>query len=300
MKHTPWALAALLMTSTSAFANIDIQFDYSYDSSGFFNSSNRLTLDAAASVFETRLADQLTGIQSAGVNNFQTLIYNPSDLSQTVTLPQQSLAENVIRIYVGGDTLGGLSIGAGGPGGFSCSGLGGFCNNAASRGQSNTSGPSASDFGPWGGMISFDNTSPWYFGLDAKGLSGSQYDFYTVAVHEIAHVLGFGISPSFETLVSGTTFNSPETGTVSLSADLGHWAAGTLSTVGGKVQETVMDPDITPGTRKYFTELDYAGLAAIGWSVVSPVPESSASLNLVAGGLLLTLMRRRSAIKTAA
>jgi hypothetical protein len=56
-----------------------------------------------------------------------------------------------------------------------------------------------------------------------------------------------------------------------------------------------MDPDITPGTRKYFTDLDYAGMTAIGWSVVTPVPETSVSLNLLAGGLLLAFAGRRKA-----
>lgn len=293
MKFLTGSLAALLLASPSAFANIDIQFDFTYDSSGFFNSANIQTLNAAASVFENRFADNLFAINSNGVNNFQGLIFDPSNTTQTLTLSNLSVAENVIKIYVGSANLGGLTIGEGGPGGYSCSGIGSFCANAVDRGQTNTTGNSATDFATWGGMISFNSTSSWYFGLDESGLTNSQLDFYTVAVHEIAHVLGFGLAPSFEAQVNGSNFTSSETGTVGLSSDLAHWAEGTTSTVAGSLQETVMDPDITPGTRKYFTDLDYAGMAAIGWSLVTPVPETSASLNLLAGSLLLAFAARR-------
>lgn len=295
MKFLIWSLSALLVAPASAFANIDIQFDFTYDSSSFFNSTNMQTLNAAASVFESRFADNLTAINASGFNNFQGSIFDPSDMTQTLTLSNLSVAENVIKIYVGSDDLGGLSIGAGGSGGYSCSGLGSFCANAVDRGQSNTTGSTATDFATWGGMISFNSTTSWYFGLDESGLNNSQFDFYTVAVHEIAHVLGFGLAPSFEAQVNGSNFTSTETGTVGLSSDLAHWAAGTNSTVAGHLQETVMDPDITPGTRKYFTDLDYAGMAAIGWSLATPVPESSISLNLLAGSLLLAFARRRKA-----
>jgi len=295
MKFLTGSLTALLLASPSAFANIDIQFDFTYDSSGFFNSANILTLNAAANVFETRFADNLSAINSTGFNNFQGLIFDPSDMTQTLTLSNLSVADNVIKIYVGSDSLGDLTLGAGGSGGYSCSGIGTFCTNAVDRGQPNTTGSTATDFATWGGMISFNSTTSWYFGLDESGLNNSQFDFYTVAVHEIAHVLGFGLAPSFEAQVNGSSFTSSETGTVGLSSDLAHWAAGTTSTVAGTLQETVMDPDITPGTRKYFTDLDYAGMAAIGWSLVTPVPETSMSLNLLAGGLLLAFAGRRKA-----
>lgn len=299
MKFLTLSLTALLFASPSAFANIDIQFDFSYDSSGFFNSTNIATLNSAASVFESRFADTLTAISSPGLNNFQGVILNPADTTQTQTLSHLSVAENVIKIYVGSDALGGLTLGEGGPGGYSCSGIGSFCDNAIARGQSNTTGGNATDFAPWGGMISFDNTTSWYFGLDESGLTTSQFDFYTVAVHEIAHVLGFGIAPSFDAQVNGNNFISNETGTVGLSSDLAHWAIGTTSTVDGMLQAAVMTPSITSGTRKYFTDLDYASMAAIGWTVLSPVPETSISLNLFAGGLLLALAYQRKSKTTA-
>ena len=59
----PIFFCALLAAGQPALANIDIHFDYRYDSSGFFtgaNSSRQNLLNAAASVFETRFRDSLT------------------------------------------------------------------------------------------------------------------------------------------------------------------------------------------------------------------------------------------------
>ncbi|MBM3821495.1 MAG: hypothetical protein FJ404_01185 [Verrucomicrobia bacterium] len=37
-------------------------------------------------------------------------------------------------------------------------------------------------------------------------------------------------------------------------------------------QEAAMDPDISNGQRKFFTDLDFAGLSDVGWQVTA-VPE---------------------------
>ena len=54
-----------------------------------------------------------------------------------------------------------------------------------------------------------------------------------------------------------------------------------------------MDPELTTGSRKRFTDLDYAALRDIGWEV-APVP-LPAAVWLFAGGLLglLRFARRR-------
>jgi len=54
-----------------------------------------------------------------------------------------------------------------------------------------------------------------------------------------------------------------------------------------------MDPDLTVGTRKFFTDLDFGGMDDLGWDV-TPVPEPQ-TYALVAGlGLLVfSLCRRR-------
>ena len=296
MKRTLLASCLMLVAAQPALANIDIQFDFSYDTSNFFSSNpdSIATLNAAAAVFETRFADSLSAITSSGSNSFDTIFFNPADpFGSDVTLADQSVQADVILIYVGAANLGGGTLGIGGPGGYGCSGFGAFCSNASSRGQGTVTGSSATDFATWGGAISFDNTSTnWYFGLDASGLGSSQYDFYSVAVHELAHVLGFSSSDSFDNLVQGSNFVGTHAGTVALTAD-GHGADGTMSLVNGVPQEAAMDPTIANNQRKYFTDLDFAAMQDIGWQVTA-VPEADTWVMLLAGlGLVGFAARRR-------
>lgn len=291
-------LAALLAAAAvgQAQANIDIQFDYSYDTAGFFADSNRKTvLESVAAVFE-RFTDVLKSITSTGssANSFDAYFANPANPGATVTLENFSVATNVIRVFVGGATFSGNTLAQGGPGGFNCSGVGTFCSNALSRGQGVVSGATASDVAPWGGSISFDMDTSWYVGLDTAGLTSRQSDFYSVAAHELAHLLGFGTSDAFANLISGNTFMGTASGNVGLSADQGHWAQGTTSTVNGLTQEASLAPSILNGTRKYFTELDYRAMQDIGWQV-GEVPEAStwAMMLLGLGGVGLASRRRR-------
>lgn len=56
-----------------------------------------------------------------------------------------------------------------------------------------------------------------------------------------------------------------------------------------------MDPSILLGTRKEFTELDYAGLSDLGWQL-APVPEPATVVGLSAVGLAGAWgVRRRAA-----
>ena len=296
------ALTVSLAFAQPALANIDIQFDYGYDTSGFFtNNANRMSvLESAASILESRFSDNLTAITSSGANSFNPIFFNPSSPSTTLTLDNASFGANVIRVYVGAADLGSNTLGVGGPGGFSCSGIGSFCENADQRGQGptqNTATVQAVDVAPWGGAISFDSgNTNWHFGTTTAGLTSGQFDFYSVAVHELGHILGFGTSDSFSNLVVGSSFVGATAGTVPLDADRAHWAAGTLSIFNGASQETAMDPTLTDGVRKNFTDLDFAAMNDIGWAV-TPVPEADTWAMLLAGLGLVGFMsyRRRPA-----
>src|SRR5262249_28275404 len=73
--------------------------------------------------------------------------------------------------------------------------------------------------------------------------------------------------------VSGGQFRGPAALTVNsglplrVSPDGGHWAEGTSSAG----VEAAMDPSLTTGTRKPFSELDFAALRDVGWQV-RPTP----------------------------
>lgn len=158
-------LSTLFIGSQSALANIDIVFDYSYDGSGFFtgaNSSRQNVLESAASVFETRFEDSLSAITSSGGNQFRADFSNPSN-GATTSISGYSVGADQIVVFVGAYDLGSSTLGVGGPGGFSASGSADFLDTVASRGQPGALATPATDFGPWGGSLSFDSDSSRIF-----------------------------------------------------------------------------------------------------------------------------------------
>jgi len=286
------ATALLVGLSQPALANIDIVFDYSRDTGNYFSTTAiRNVLDQAASAFESRIQDDLGPISASG---FNVSIFNPAAPEATgLSFANQTFKTNEIRVYVAGYASAlDAAIGLGGPGGYSCSGI--ACTQA-SRGQTNASGSGATDFAPWGGAIAFnfDDIDAWNTSMAAP--LGWQTDLYSVAIHELGHVLGFGTAPSFNTYVTGNQF-SLGSASQTLSGDLAHWADDTMSTANGIAQEAAMTSYLTIGQRKDFTELDFAALDRIGWEV-SPVPEADTWAMLLAGlGLVGLASRRRMSI----
>ncbi len=295
-------------------AAITLQVDYSYDTSNFFGAGNpqgaaagaqaKTTLESAASYFSSILTDSFSAIQTPA--HFSSTAFDGVvdwSWSETFDSPATGASVEVVNptvpankyiIYAGAQNLTANTAGIGSAGGFSYlpytstgmfsqseinqinSTTNSFISAITTRGQS-------SGFVNWGGVVSFDNTARnWHFN-SATLPTASETDFYSIAIHELAHALGFGEQsdpgPSaWQTLVSGSNFTGINSETlngfqpVPLSADLAHWAQGTTSVVYGTsiAQETSMSPSITDGTRKTFTALDAAGLKDIGWSLILP------------------------------
>ncbi len=292
------ALTVAALTLSQSASAISIIFDYSYDTGGFFTATQKTVLNQAASEFTARIQDHLTAITSSGGNHYNVDFSNPSTGS-SVTLNNYSVADNAVIVYVGAQNLGASTLAEAGPGGYSIAGTPSFVSGQ-DRGQTGALSSPPTDFGPWGGTISFNSAQTnWYFGTGNPTSGSGLYDFYSVAVHELGHVLGFGTAPSFANLVSGSNFTGASAtaaygGPVPM-ADSGHWQQGLNSTVGGVTQEVSMDPAMNPGTRKHFTELDFAALHDTGWQISAvPVP---AAVWLFASGLvgLFGFSRRRMA-----
>jgi hypothetical protein len=296
-----------------------VQIDYTYDTSNFFGAGNpqgaaagaqaKTALGAAASYFSSILTDSFSAIQvpapfhssiSNGVVNWSwsEVFLNPST-GANLNVVNPNVAANQYVIYAGGQNMTGGVAGIGAVGGYSyvpwtLSGTNlftqaelnqipvitdNFTNAINTRGQ-------PSGFANWGGVISFDNSArTWHFDYTTQPTAG-QTDFYSIALHELAHALGFGETTDsgnspWESNVSGSQFfgNNAEAANgfqpvpLASAADIAHWAQGTQSVVYGTSiqQEAVMTPSINDGQRKKVTALDVAALKDIGWTVIAPL-----------------------------
>ncbi|MEM7625498.1 MAG: matrixin family metalloprotease [Planctomycetota bacterium] len=302
--------ATLLCLMPGRAHAINIVLDYTYDTNNFFGSGNpdgtaagaqaRATLESAADFFSDLLTDEFSPIVTPEpfVNGPATWTWDweirfthPGTGSQLTigdNEPNPSFAADEYRIYAGGRSISGNTLGIGGPGGFASSFGGSFFpsdrpaidaisadfeNAIQERGQTN------GGFAAWGGAITFDTDAAtnWHYDSATEPSFGED-DFFSVALHELGHALGLGTADEWDALVSGGNFLGAESvasygGAVPVVS--GHWAEGVTSTVFGSpgtTQEAALDPTITEGTRKVFTELDVAGLADIGWLIQEPDP----------------------------
>lgn len=252
----------------------------------------------------------------------------------TVTLNTFTLPANTVRVYVGMRPLLSNTLGTGGPGaggfGISFSGSGASLQTATNNAQAASNAVMARGAGPVIGSLSgsigtanytlnygalfgnlwFDSDSNndgfvddfatldnyWNFSLALP--TAGKNDFYSVALHELMHSIGFGASDTWDAKHSGTTWLGANaiaanggSGLNLVSADGAHLASGFMSPrlSDGVMQEVAMDPSITVGTRKSLTQMDLAILRDLNYAAV---PEPSTAL-LVATVLGLGLTSRR-------
>ncbi len=303
---------ALLLNAAPAHA-VNIVLDYTYDTSGFFGAGNPdgaaagaqalVAVEAAATFYSDLLEDTFSEIStpdpffSQQFNGMVTWQWshnfsNPSSGS-LVTITDDTIAADEYRIYVGAQSLGGNTLGRGGPGGFGWSSTpsGGFTSEEIDQlnqitddfSDAVTNRGETSGFARWGGALTFDSdgSTNWHYDSTTSPSFGEN-DFFSVALHELGHAIGLGASSNWDSWVNFGTqqYFGPDAvaefgGNVPLDCDIngcGHWAEGTDSTVYGTsiVQETLMDPTITQGARKLFTTLDAASASDIGWTLAPP------------------------------
>lgn len=329
-------LTAVSLLKTVPVNAFSIDFDYTYDTNNFFDPNTtagqdrRNTLTQAGQYYTNYISDSLSAIENNsssrdgigfGSNTWTASFFHPGTGNQQ-TIADLTVPADTITIYAGGRDF--SSLGLGGTGGFTtASGTQEFVDLIKGRGQAGALTDPETDIGLWGGSIAFDtnivvnvNDTPTNFDwhnivepTQDDTLESNEFDFLSVALHELAHVFGYtsNLDSSWGSNISSGTNNF--TGANSLAVyqaesaasatfvplengSLSHWQNGTDSfTLAGDLQETALDPNIANGQRKYLTNLDYAGLEDIGWDVnTATVPfEFSPSLGiLVVAGMFGT------------
>jgi hypothetical protein len=244
--------ASAVSPETQATRNFDIRFDYRYDTNGFFSDpKRRAVLEAAASTWEGIIKDEFPDIP---VGTRTPFVSNPqTDVNDTFVTDTPI---DDLLVFVGSRGLGGNTIAQGGPSGF-------FTNESRYTG---------SNFEPWIGSVGFDAGTKWFFDQTlntADDVPGDAFDFYSVALHELAHVLGFGTAKAFDNLVSGSNFigdrakaaNGGNPIPLEPAPDLGHIEVGYR--INGV--EPLMLAASGSGVRNFATPIDIAALADIGY-----------------------------------
>lgn len=295
------ALTLIVVLAVTARAQVSFSFDYTYDG-GFFTATNagRQTALVAAGNYvaniinSTALAAITPNVDVS--NEWYPTPFNPSNTSSNLSLSNPTVAANTIIVYVGGSSLGTGVLGVGGPSSYTGGGSAAFTSNLSSRGVGSYVMTGI-------GSMSFSNTTSWYFDNDPNTVESfaGEIDFFSVAVHELFHVLGFGTNTIWSGLTntsahtfSGTASETAYGGVVPLNSGNDHWAEGTSSTVYGSItaQETAMDPSISYNQRKYATALDTAALSDLGYTVTA-VPEPSTVAGVIGLIALGWAMQRR-------
>ena len=252
---------------------INVVIDYSLDANSFFDTpEKKALLQTAADAIGSRLTDTLSAIAPSGSNTWTAIFDNPATGAEKQVV-NRSIAANTIVVYAGGRDLPANQAGVGGFGGYDGGGSSTFLDILDGRGQAGALLATPTDFGPWGGAITFDTVGTiWHFGTTTSGLDNSKVDFLTVAQHELAHLFGFGTAPSWQNQISGSNFTGPVSkaanGNVNVPlGDSGHWALSVTSN--GEL--ATMRPVLTQGERHLMTAIDFAGLDDLGWTVTTPV-----------------------------
>lgn len=243
---------------------LQIDFDYRFDTSGFFNDvSRRASLEAAAKAWGRLLADEFPNIPT-GTSVRTRDPQDPGGEGMTFSIDREI---DDVLVFVGCSEIDG-------PGGTNA-----VSNHAAAlqsvadselRNALNLRYRGA-DFQPWTGWISFDCGQEYFFDDSQDSVDdipAGITDFYSVTMHELAHVLGFGTSDAFVALsetgpirFTGTSATADFGGDVPLSSSGTHYQSG-VEINGAPV---LMDPSRPGGIRTEPTSLDIAALVDIGY-----------------------------------
>jgi hypothetical protein len=259
----------------------NIQFDYRFDKEGFFNDPIRKNvLEQAANIWESYLNDDfapiLTGTTVSvpiadsygdlGLGGFPSF-GGPTQETVTLNQPIDDLLIFAYSIHIPWWTYSNV-LGYGGS------------FEQSTVGSEQDIRYNGEKFQPWVGTILFNSGDltqtqsgeTFFFDTTPQtnyDIPKDQYDFLSIALHEIGHVLGIGQAPVFKRQITGQGFNGLISQSLNggkpipLESDLKHIKEG--FTLSGSTED-LMDPMLT-GTRQLPSPLDIAILGDIGYDI---------------------------------
>lgn len=287
-----------------ASAAIDIIFDYSYDSGNYFSDDRKYIMEQVAYVFESRMGgESFAGYRPSedlGLNSITGLGLNFTSPSSSATL-QPTVGSttsdgnvigkaNELIIFLGAKSIGGSTLASAGQTGRTGYSAGSGSDLSAMQNALNAKN-STTNYEPIAGSSQVNTNKTFYYDTDltthTDALSSGKTDFYTVMVHEIGHVMGFQANNAWNANKSGSFWtganakaeyngqNVPLYGTShwDLPTDGGAGNSGSLNPAHvGCACHPSMLPSIGINTRSSFSDLDFALLKDIGYSIsASPV-----------------------------
>jgi hypothetical protein len=266
IRYVGVVLFCLAFSSLVRNEALHLLIDYSYDTSGFFSQAERrVAMERAAEVFQSRVETVLDAIIPTRTNLWTLGFTNPA-VGVKVVLTNLTLPVDTVKIFVGARDLGLNRLGYAD---FSYTFNGDANWNRSFRRRINST-----NYQTLGGGIAFNSGQTWYFETNYVSLgkiSTNQYDFYSVAVHELGHLMGILKTGIEGHVIDDTYFSGPATtslfgGPVPLTSDLTHVQTNTVF----KGNTMIMVPLIPKGTRRIFTEVEFAMLSDMGYSITAP------------------------------
>jgi hypothetical protein len=288
MRFATLALIAL----TQQLPAITIKIDYTYDTSNFFNTqAKKSAIEMVAKFYGDLIKDKLLRIDASEFPG-SSWTANPIHpvTGGTLSIANLVVPEDTIIVYVGARSLSGSPLGIGGPGGWGASGSQLWIDRIEGRGSAGAFATIPTDYSPWGGSITFDADSTWNFSL-TQNQAG--FEFISVALHEIGHVLGIGTADSWKNKISGGVFSGAaatrSNGTAPpVQSGGGHFGGSSLvSDVFGSFGRThgvsrpvlMLASSTDNGTNfDVASDLDLAALIDCGWEISPPLDLTATTL----------------------
>ncbi|MCR9256921.1 MAG: hypothetical protein NXI16_12605, partial [Alphaproteobacteria bacterium] len=239
--------------TTPSGSGLSITFDYRFDTAGFFTTEVRAGLDEAARIWSTYLKDDFTDVPAGTVLRIADPV---TGQTQSVTL--ESDIDDIL-IFAGAKDISGSTLAQAGPE----TNVDGDIYNARTDGSFRVA--AASNFEPWAGSLLVDTGTDWDYSTGT--VEAGKFDFVSVMMHEIGHVLGISTADIYDSQITSQTFTGVNTkannsGTaVPLTSD-GHVQEGFLN------DTVLMDPTTASGPAiRTPSAIDLALLADIGYQI---------------------------------